>query len=1532
MTTKWNEGQLRVINWRNCSILVSAAAGSGKTAALVERIIRMVVEDGVEINTLVVVTFTRAAAAQMKEKLTAAFFRRLQEAGEGEDSRENRELRARLERQISLVNTAQITTIDSFCQYIIRNYFYAVDNLDPQFRVMDDEEGDILLSETLDELLEEKCGEFIKENEGRDGEEAEKGTQGETGTRGKAENEGEAENEEKAETRVEAEKGGDPGNEDVSGDAFRDLFELLSGWKNDLGFKSIIRELYSKSQTHPMSLRWLDSLLKPYERAGEGEEYAWMRSILNVFGVRLKELISLNDMARDCVYSEETEKWFQIITRDRSNLEELRSCLDSGKPYENVRLILQDIYGEAPGRAFERWSANRKRLPEVEQAKRLRDVYLKILKELYESYFNMNELCALTGLPLSDGMGAAGKCMGSQRDMVRELLGIVRELIESYDEVKRAGSLVDFNDMEHIALNILTRETEGGLAASRTALSLRAGLSQIMIDEYQDSNEVQETILTAIAGAGAFDRSKDAEGAKGMEDAEDAEGAKGMEGAKGTEGAEGVSGAGEGRIPVFMVGDVKQSIYGFRYARPALFMEKYETFSPWQDYAKEADDSRKGKQIRVVLDRNYRSRNKILSAVNRIFKGQMYRDFSGVEYDEEASLKYGGLYGEDGKDSESFDAELILTDRNTHQELLGSDDPMLEERHEQLSNAQLQAIATGRRILELKEQRFKVREGDTEREVCYSDIVVLLRSLGDTARAFKAVLEQMGIPTVFEAKTGYFEALEVQLVLNFLKVISNPVQDIPLASLLRSNLGGFNEEDLSELSVLSPRERLYDRLREAAGSGTEGAKEAESGTSGDSGGMGGLAEKCRRFLTQLTEWRAMARVSPVYDVISYLYYQLDYYALVLSQPLGERQAANLDVLLEKAVLLEKRGLSRLDDFCSYIEELERNGVDYAQPDIVGTRGEAVTLMTIHKSKGLEFPVVFLGMADHRFNLRDGSGNMLVDNDEGLAMVCYDRESRRVCDWPYKNYIAEHIRRSSRQEEQRVLYVALTRAKEKLVVVGSLNYRVSLNKMEEAEDEVQFKKCRLRSKLREKFDRHQLNQASGYLLSQDMNTFQDWIVSSLVTEPAFEEAFEAYCGSMCQMVEGSYGGMEYLSPRGSGRGDGLSVSFLSHELLYEDYKSIIRDIRLPEESRNGAGTSEEEVRKGEELIGLLERQRAFVYPFENRENYPEKTSVSALKAREMERKKESAAGAETGMEAYAGTGMRTHMGTDIEVDMDMGMYMEQRMDMEMDAGVEADMETGLSGSEPLKTPDFMSGRQEGLSSAGAGNGFHKLMQLTPLDKPSRPSTADEVRVFVDRLENRRLLDAGQAGFLKDNADRVLAFFREEKDGYGIVDRMALAQKNGFLFREQPFMHRYLSEELFDGGEKAGEKDGDACENEPAGNTAGYRDGQVSDRRVSDGQTGDGQTGDGQTGDGGEYRHTTLLQGIIDAFFFENDHIVLLDYKTDGAVSGHIDERELLSRYRAQFYYYKKALEALTGKEVRECYIYSFTLEKWLPVNV
>lgn len=918
MAVTWTEEQKKVIELRDRNILVAAAAGSGKTAVLVERILSRITDpqDPLDVDELLIVTFTKAAAAQMRERIGQALRERLREEPRN----------ARLQRQLTLLHYAQITTIDSFCLHVLRSHFDELD-LDPDFRIGDEGELKLIRGDLIERLMEDLYEE------------------------------------------------GDP--------AFWEMVETLAAGKGDEGIGEWIERLFFFVSAYPFPEKTL-------REWSEDTGTDWLASLFTQLKREAGEWVRQYDRAiRLCLEADGPSAYGEMFESDRRQAEAVRRA----EEYDSLQKALTEM-------SFVRKPVIRDKAVDTKKKERLsafRDEGKKAQQKWKEQYLFPEKEEMLRQLTES-------------RKPLRTLCRVTEEFCRRFAAYKREKHLVDFNDLEHLALQILITEEDGRIVPSAVAEQLQKTYREVMIDEYQDSNLVQELLLSSVAGHW------------------------------------------NGRPNQFMVGDVKQSIYKFRMARPEIFMDKYEAFT--------THDSENQK---IDLHKNFRSRPQVLEAANFVFRRIMAKPLGGIDYDDASALYPGAVFAAAPEIGEEEDAckegdVCVKAASVSEEETAGCRDYTTElllvdlseeELKKEIDAKEAEAKAIAGRIRRLTDEKEGLRIWDKElngyRTARFGDIVILLRTFSGWAEPFVNVLLNAGIPAFAQSSSGYFTALEVQTVLNCLRILDNPMQDIPLAAVLHSPIGDFSSREMALLKAEfvkagSPGDirGLYGACLYAAGRWKEGTAQAD--LKGEEQSVrtqrAALCEKTALFLDKISALRSQAVYLPLHELLQRVYDDTGYYELVSVMPDGAVRRANLDMLMERAIAYESTSYYGLFDFVRYIEKLHKYDVDFGEAAPEGENGDTVRITTIHKSKGLEYPIVFVAGLGKAFNRQDTRSRILMHPDLGLAADYVDMENRLRTATLKKRVVAGQLLRDSLGEELRVLYVAMTRAKEKLILCGA----------------------------------------------------------------------------------------------------------------------------------------------------------------------------------------------------------------------------------------------------------------------------------------------------------------------------------------------------------------------------------------------------------------------------------------------------------------------------------------------------------------
>ncbi|MCT3527247.1 helicase-exonuclease AddAB subunit AddA [Latilactobacillus curvatus] len=867
-------------------ILVSASAGSGKTTVLVERVIQKIL-NGTDVDSLLVVTFTEAAASEMRQRIQTALRKKASEATD-------KAVQQRLRQQLSLVPTAQISTLHAFCLQVIKHFYYVI-KLDPAFR---------LLSDTAERLLlEDQVWQRVREEHYQ------------------------------------------------SNDAlFYDLAQNFSNDRNDDGLTNIVFELFNFSGANPAPDEWLQSLTAPYEVPETGlTTSAYFKTTIlpkleATLATCLKDLALANELSQT---NEKFAVYLPTIATAQAALTAIQANAAT-LSWAQWRTQLTDAQ-LGPAKRTKKLEPDEQY--DKDRIKNALDNVKGALNDLLTTYFVFDEA------QTSQIQRRAGELVG-------KLVTVTRDFKQAFQAEKKRRYLLDFGDLEHFCLDILAGDTPESEAA-RTFYQNK--FSEILVDEYQDTNQLQETIIQTIASQAPRN--------------------------------------------VFMVGDVKQSIYAFRLADPSLFLGKYDEF------AKPDNDSE-----RIILAENFRSRRNIDDFVNLVFKQIMDRQLGQLDYDHNAELQYGATYYPD--DQPTQPTELLLYETK----------PTDEESTGKLDKAEGQIASVAQRIKRMIDNQETIWDRDTQeiRPIRYQDIVLLTPTRNNNLIILD-YFQRFGLPIVISDAQNYFQTTEIQIMLSFLKIIDNPNQDIPLVSVLRSPIVGMNENELALIRINDKTDDYYQAVFNYL-------DQFEAQKSGQLGQQ--VFEKLTHFQTLLNELRAIARQRPLVDLIWTIYQKTGFLDYAGGMPAGRQRQANLHALYERAATYEANGFKGLFQFIQFIERLQKQDKDLAQPTSLANQ-DAISVMTIHGSKGLEFPVVFLMDANHQFNEQDLRQNYVLDDQSGLGIVYLDAKKRLKIPTLPELTITTQKRQKLRAEEMRKLYVALTRAEQRLIIAGSCDNQAKL---------------------------------------------------------------------------------------------------------------------------------------------------------------------------------------------------------------------------------------------------------------------------------------------------------------------------------------------------------------------------------------------------------------------------------------------------------------------------------------------------------
>ena len=857
----WTDEQLQAINKRGANILVSAAAGSGKTSVLVERIITKVIQDKVDVDKILVVTFTSAAASEMKQRLLTALYKKIDENPDD----------AYLQKQISLLNRANISTIHSFCLNLIKNNFYLLD-MPANFRIGDTAEIEILKQDVIEEIFEKKY-----ENNDQE---------------------------------------------------FLNLIRRYTNYSDDQSLKDLIIKIYEYSRCTPNPKKWIEKSVEDFnfEEKIKNEDYSNKWS--DILYEDLKEIIedSIEQLKKNKIKLEgikSLEKVYNIYEEDIQGLEKIdKSSWD---------YMITGI----KNKSWTRYPGNIKASEGEKQIKtELGEIRKNIKKRITEIEYLSQKDAVLE--------------LNAMYPTLKYLSNIIEEFDESYTLSKLEKNIIDYSDLEHLALKLLINEND-----KKTEIANKYQFNEVLIDEYQDINEVQEKILTSVSNGNN----------------------------------------------TFMVGDVKQSIYRFRQSRPNIFIDKYTNY---EKVSKE--DDKLDKSTKILLYKNFRSRGEVLDTTNIVFQSIMSKEFGEIEYNQEEYLNQGKDFEENKL--ENYKTELYIINKHEEKKEQKNEPEIVEETKDEnedeekeiVENSAYEARLISEKIKEFHKKGYK-----------YSDMAILLRSVKSSAPIYEKELSERGIPVYSDAASEYIDSIEINTILSFLKIIDNPLQDIPLITVLRSPIIGLNDNELLEIRLLDRERKFYQAIKLSKNT------------------------KSLRFLEMLERFKKYSLNMPLDELIWKIYMETGYFYYVRLMPGGKARQANLKKLFETAKNYEKISFKGLFNFILFIEKIAKTNNEFESAKVVGENDDVIKIMSIHKSKGLEFPIVFVSGITKKVNESDYRTKIAYDQDLGFGIKYIDEISEY--DTISKKALKIKSYKEMLAEEMRILYVALTRAKEKLILVG-----------------------------------------------------------------------------------------------------------------------------------------------------------------------------------------------------------------------------------------------------------------------------------------------------------------------------------------------------------------------------------------------------------------------------------------------------------------------------------------------------------------
>ena len=1287
---QWTKDQRKIIDARDCNLLVSAAAGSGKTAVLVERIIEMIADTAhpMDIDELLVVTFTKAAAAQMKDKIAKALEDMLQKEPENEHYM----------KQLNYISQANILTIDSFCYQVVKENFHVL-GIDPTIRI--GEPGEILLlqDETLEQVVE-TCYE----------------------------------------------------NPD-----FVECSEAFSADKTDDRIMEYILKIYTVCSSYPRPEQWIAYAKESLHIESE-EEFVKVPFVKQYFeelhqmaqGIRVKVQMAL-DIARSIdgpLYMEKALLSDVLLVEDLMSAKTYTHFADlTGQKFAGIgRAKKGDVYD----------------VDKADRIKAIRDEYKK----------EINAIFALFEVPFDVVL----EQFAGQEKMLGALLDAAEMFRQQFLQAKLEKGILEFSDVEHFALQVLCEgyDEEDRPVPSAVGREMSNQFREILIDEYQDSNYLQEAILQCVSRIS------------------------------------------EGTYNIFMVGDVKQSIYSFRMARPDLFMDKYHSYSD-----KEDQPCRK-----LLLKNNFRSRANVLETINYIFYQIMGQELGGIEYTEDEALVPGRDFVEVADD----EVELLLGESKDFEFVQGMDEEMtaqkeenLDENLEDIGKIELEATMIAKRIRRMMDERpyqIVAEDGQTLQNVDYKDMVILFRAPSAFSQVFQEVLMNYNIPVRIQNENGYFDTVEIRMVLSMLRVIDNPFNDVEMTAVLRGYYGRCSSNELAVLAIIKrlleweenseneesrkedagkrekrQRKQLYIYQVARMLASDERTRIAERLSHVRKDVYESLCEKCNHVVQLIEECMEKKSYMGIGQLLQYLYFDKGFYYYVQAMPEGTFRIRNLKLLLGETKAFADATFQSLFDFLQYVNKLQQKAVSLGGDPSVESTENAVRIMSIHKSKGLEFPVVFLAGTGKNFNLMDTKTPLIIDSDYYLGAKYIDTKRRCGNDTFKRKAFAALMRTQSIAEELRLLYVGLTRAKEKLIITGvtrDIPALIHKHEMVLADSDVKL----------------------GYSNVHSAENYLDLLVAAFLRNAIFHEA------------------MKNVPKRLDKRGEQiLSAEYtLEHEIDTPPIRLIVETYDFKKLTvMHLQSNMEQQMDKAEDLKEWLNGKAEYKEELEGR------LSWKYVNERLSEQKSKLSV-------------------TEIK-----RIYETENEPSDV-------VETVSYKKDTFSVPRFIAGERK-MNAAMRGTWVHKAMEL--FDN-AQLTDGETITAFLDKMWKEGRLPEETKEFL--TADKFVTFA-----GSKLGKRMCQAAREAKLYKEKQFVVGVPASRL------VGEIPQEDC---------------------------------------------IVVQGIVDAYFAEGEDLVLVDYKTDRIKDG--QEEELIKRYRTQMQYYKDTLEQLTGKKVKETYLYSFALGKEIAV--
>ena len=1309
---KWTDAQQSAIDaprpgqLPSQTILVSAAAGSGKTAVLVERMIQRLKRRELSIQELMVVTFTKAAAAEMKARIGVKLAEEFQATGD-----------EYLEEQLNMLPSAHISTLHSFCQWVIRSYFYKLD-IDPSFTIGNEGELALMRYDVLDKILLEAYEQGLYN--------------------------------------------------------IYDVSDMFSTERSDQVLRETVFQIYNFALAQSQPMRWLDQVCTTYESALHQtlRETTWETLFWEEQQRQIEYLLARYEEAqRLATLGNGFDKWMEKV----SELQTLLQAMQKADTWDAMHLGVVGIGGFS--------------FPVLRATKDMNESDPAILSEIKAILTEGKDM--LQAMP--KGVFAITEADWREQmeylvPLVRGIIQLVKRFHEDFQQAKQEAGMIDFSDLEHLCLALLVDPESGDeLQPSEVALELQDTFKEVMVDEYQDTNGVQEAIVNLVS-------------------------------------------RGDNR---FYVGDVKQSIYGFRMADPQLFMEKYHRF----------DHDVNGVERRIDLSQNFRSHEAILNVTNFIFSQIMTDEGAGLTYGEAEALHTGRIV-------EEAPPEWVGGDVEVHVLCCDEDKAQTEEEGEDLENDEKEMLFVIRKIQELKSTGAVVQDKDgTFRPMEWRDIVLLKRSISGSASRMIDLLRREGIPAYAEEKSGYFSATEVQFVLSLLQIIDNPEQDLPMAIVLQSPLIGMDANDLGRLRLSVGENSLWSGLRPFVES------------SQNAGWI--------RFVDSMDTWRTMSRRQGITDLILHIYDTLHVVEYVSAMPNGLVRRGNVLALYERAKQYENGNYRGLFRFLRFIESLQASGEDLSVAKTVSEADNVVRIMTIHKSKGLEFPVVFLMGTQKGFNKMDLNRSLLLHKEYGVGLKGYFPDLRVMYNSVPWIFVRQALEENLKAEEERILYVALTRPKDKLYITGYMKGSINGSTDRPATKKMGEWVAPVLQWGESAFTKEQILGCNSYL---------DWILRSLarhvaggtqlrqfaeIESPQFPDIPYKDCPVSFHVHDGNDYSVSQETPS-------VDVDVLEQVRAQLPVEALPLDpvvvdrltaVYAYESSTERAGKiSVSEIKR--RFVELEELAKQMIEPEykPDTSSHDDVETIGSIMSNAMEHR--TTRNANDTEDSLASEPMREKTGLLIQEDesFDKGVAKGDVVGASAVGAENASTELPVDLGPFDVTLASMNESTPIRSGARWGTLMHEVMQWLPLQNYTRST----LKQALDTLALQGYLTDEERKAISEK--RIYDFFQSQ-----LGQRLLTAQR---VERELPFSMLFPANRVYP--------------------------------EMLDGED-------------------LFLQGIIDTAFLEEGAWVLVDYKTD-----RLDEESLVERYRIQLMLYKEALERLTPYPVKEVYIYSFRLERAIPV--